>query len=153
MDASAVNISMIGGSTVTNSNVAQNFSLTIKYGSNKIIINTIDDHYRFTAPEGALPCEVYNFSVTAAYVGGTYSGPDCGAKSEVIGRMLPSLPDIQQLEASLNYSLLKNDSNIKLLVSFMVGYKHFLIKNLSCLHACSKPHIAMIILLKIIQWW
>ena len=78
-------------------------------------------HFNFTAPDSAPPCEIYNFSVTATYVGATYTGPDCGVNNQVDGRMLPSLPDIQPLEASLNYSLIKNDSNITLLVSFMVS--------------------------------
>ena len=33
-----------------------------------------EPYYLFTAPEGAPPCEVYNFSVTATYVGATYTG-------------------------------------------------------------------------------
>jgi hypothetical protein len=56
----------------------------------------------FTAPEGAPPCEVYNFSATATYIGTIYTGAGCSAPSPVISTMLPSLPD---LELSLNYSL------------------------------------------------
>ena len=44
----------------------------------------------FTAPEGAPPCEVYNFSVTATYAGATCTSP-------VLNIMIPSLPDIKYL--------------------------------------------------------
>ncbi len=61
----------------------------------------------FTAPEGAPPCEVYNFSVTATYVGATYTGAGCSATSPVVSSMFPSLPDQRILELSVNYSLEK----------------------------------------------
>ena len=78
--------------------------------------------YVFTAPEGAPPCEVYNFSVTATYVGATYTGAGCSVPSPVLSRMLPSLPDISRLESSVEYSLEKHsDSSIALNVSFMVS--------------------------------
>ena len=51
-------------------------------------------YYGFTAPEGAPPCEIYNFSVTATYVGATYTGAGCSVPSPVLSRMLPSLPNI-----------------------------------------------------------
>ena len=42
-----------------------------------------DPYYAFTAPEGAPPCEVYNFSVTATYDidGVTYTGAGCSVQS------------------------------------------------------------------------
>ena len=78
--------------------------------------------YVFTAPEGAPPCEVYNFSVTATYVGATYTGAGCSVPSPVLSRMLPSLPGINRLEFSVEYSVEKHsDSSIALNVSFMVS--------------------------------
>ena len=77
-------------------------------------------YFTFTAPEGAPPCEVYNFSVTATYdiVGATYTGAGCSVPSPVLSRMLPSLPNVTKLESSLDYSLeLKSGGiTLKLLV-------------------------------------
>ena len=80
----------------------------------------------FTAPEGAPPCEVYNFSVTATYVGATYTGVGCRVPSPVLSKMLPSLPNITTLEYSLNYSLEKQSSGTVNLRLFMVSnlFKH-----------------------------
>ena len=61
--------------------------------------------FPFTAPPNAPPCEVYNFSVTATPVGATYTGDGCSVPSPVLSRMLPSLPDIMQLESAINCSL------------------------------------------------
>ena len=64
-------------------------------------------YFTFTAPEGAPPCEVYNFSITATYdiVGATYTGAGCSVPSPVLSRMLPSLPNVTKLEYSLDYCL------------------------------------------------
>ena len=74
----------------------------------------------FTAPKGAPPCEVYNFSVTATYVGATYTGDGCSVLSPVLSRMLPSLPDIHNLESSLNSSLQKTSKSVTLQTTFLV---------------------------------
>ena len=73
----------------------------------------------FTAPEGAPPCEVYNFSITAINdtVGITYAGAGC---SQVLSTMIPSPPNISRLEASLSYSLEKRLGKVFLNVSFQV---------------------------------
>ena len=72
----------------------------------------------FTAPDNAPPCEVYNFSVTATPVGATYTGDGCRVPSPVLSRMLPSLPDRDELNKSLDYSLEKvNDNRVTLRVS------------------------------------
>ena len=84
--------------TVTSSGIlSQSFPLDTPYLS----------YFTFTAPEGAPPCEVYNFSVTATYdiVGATYTGAGCSVPSPVLSRMLPSLPNVTKLESSLDYSL------------------------------------------------
>ena len=105
VDTNVVNVTWSRGSTVTNLNVTQNFIISIYYGSNRTVINTTESHYSFTAPEGAPPCEIYNFSVTATYVGATYSGTGCSEPSPVLSRMLPSLPNSERLNSSLTYNL------------------------------------------------
>ena len=76
----------------------------------------------FTAPEGAPPCEVYNFSISATYVCANYTGDGCTVPSPVISRMLPSLPDVEALNTSLTYSLIKNDGKVILNASFVVSF-------------------------------
>jgi hypothetical protein len=79
------------------------FSLTVSNRStSNDIPGLIEPYYDFFAPEGAPPCEVYNFSVTATYVGDIYTGAGCRVPSPVLTRILPSLPDISQLESSLD---------------------------------------------------
>ena len=78
-------------------------------------------YFVFTAPENAPICEVYNFSVTATYVGATYSGAGCSVPSPVLSTMLPSLPDIESLERSINYTVKKESGTVYLLVSFQVS--------------------------------
>ena len=89
-----------------------------------ITMSLLQSNYVFTAPDNAPPCEVYNFSVTATPVGATYTGDGCttSVSSPVLSRMLPSLPDISMLEASLKHSLEKLQSGKFLLdVSFTVS--------------------------------
>ena len=117
VDISAVNISWSGLSAENQLNVAQNSILTITHG---LVYNTTEHHYSFTAPEGAPPCEVYNFSITATYVGAIYTGAGCSVPSPVISRMLPSLPNIERMNASLMYSLVVIHGNLNLNVSFEV---------------------------------
>ena len=106
------------------SSVNQTYSLTVSHGSHSKTLPLRQPHYYFTAPEGAPPCEVYNFSVTATYdiVGATYTGADCSVPSPVLSSMLPSLPNITKLESSLDYSLEINSSGgVAMRVSFMVS--------------------------------
>ena len=79
-------------------------------------------HHIFTAPRGAPPCDVYNFSVTATYVGATYTGTGCysSESSPVLSTMLPSLPNISQLESSLEYELKKEATELVLRISYEV---------------------------------
>ena len=105
------------------SNVMQTFSLTISHGSHTKTISLNERYYHFTAPEGAPPCEVYNFSVTAMYVGATYTGAGCSIPSSEFSRILPSPPDISGLEFSLNYSLTKQpNGRVTLRVDFLVSF-------------------------------
>ena len=97
---------------------AQNFLLTISHGSSSETMSLHESYYHFTAPEGAPPCEVYNFSVTATYVGATYTGAGCSAPSNANTIMLPSLPNIGRLESSLMYSLVQQSEQFILNISF-----------------------------------
>ena len=83
-----------------------------------------DTNIIFTAPEGAPLCEVYNFSVTATYdiIGTTYTGMGCSISSSVLSTMLPTLPKIDKLEPTLNYSLEKALNRIILTTNFQVWY-------------------------------
>ena len=99
---------------------AQIFLLTIGHGSTSDTMSLNESYYYFTAPEGAPPCEVYNFSVTATSVGATYTGAGCSVPSPVLSTMLPSLPNISRLESSLNYVLQKQSTAFVIEVSFEV---------------------------------
>ena len=71
------------------------YTLTINSNTDQPQILYLNQtYYVFTALEGAPPCVIYNFSVTATYIGATYTGADCSVPSPVINRMLPSLPNI-----------------------------------------------------------
>ena len=104
---------------------AQIFWLIISHGSSSDDVSLNESHYHFTAPEGAPPCEVYNFSVTATYVGATYTGAGCSVPSRVFSTMLPSLPSIDRLESSLNFVLSKKSGGLSLLVSFEVSAHNY----------------------------
>ena len=85
----------------------QTFYLAISYGSVSQVIHLSESYYYFTAPEDPPPCLVYNFSVTATYIGATYTGAGCSVPSPVISTMLPSLTDVDQVQSSLSYLLTK----------------------------------------------
>ena len=79
-------------------------------------------YYNFIAPENTPPCEVYNFSISATYVGATYTGAGCSVPSPVLSRTLPSLPVISELEASIGYSIIKqSDGIVSVTVNFHVS--------------------------------
>ncbi len=102
---------------------AQSFLLTISNeSSNNILSASLNESYfHFTAREGAPPCEVYNFSVTATYVGANYTGAGCSVPS-IVHTMLPSLPNIGRLESSLRlmYSLVQQSEQFILNILFEV---------------------------------
>ena len=81
------------------------------------ILNLNQTYYVFTALEGAPPCKIYNFSVTAIYIGATYTGAGCSVPSPVISRMLPSLPNI----GPAIFNLEKQSTGITLSSSFEVN--------------------------------
>lgn len=91
--------------------VKQIYSLSVKSSnSNTQSFQLNDTRYIFTAPQGSDPCNVYNFSVTATYDGAIYTGAGCSEPSEIYSMMLPSLPDIENIESTLNYSVEKRSS-------------------------------------------
>ena len=99
----------------------QSFSLTVSSASSIQDISGLNkSYYHFTAPEGAPPCEIYNFSVTATHVGVAYTGAGCSVLSPVLSTMLPSLPNVNQLESSLIYVLEKQSTGFVVEVSFEV---------------------------------
>ena len=101
---------MTGGINITWYNGSETrirtFSLTVNYGSSSQVIPLNESYYLFTAPDSAPPCEVYNFSVTATYIG-AYTGAGCSVSSPVLSIMLPPLPDIDHVKSSLSYFLTK----------------------------------------------
>ena len=101
---------------------AQIFLLTISHGFSSEIMSLNESYYHFIAPEGAPPCEVYNFSVTATYVGATYTGAGCSVPSIANTIMLPSLPNIGKLESSIMYSLVQQSGKFILNLTFEVSY-------------------------------
>ena len=95
-------------------------------------------HFVFNAPEGAPPCEVYNFSVIATYVGATYTGAGCSVLSPVLSRMLPSLPDKMRFESSLKHSLEKHNSSISLKISIKVFCTIIIRPSIILIYNCSQ---------------
>ena len=119
MDAGVSSVNLTWDLSV--GDVAQIFLLMISNGSSSDIMSLNESYYHFTAPEGAPPCEVYNFSVTATYVGATYTGAGCSVASIVDNMMLPSLPNKGRLESSLMYSLVQTSKRFILNISFEVS--------------------------------
>ena len=118
----SINLTWSQESTLEVDAPRQLFSLKINYGSNIRVVSLNESYYNFIAPEGAPPCQVYNFSITATYIGATYTGAGCSVPSPVINTMLPSLPDTNQVESSLSYLLTKQpDGNLMLHVSLSVS--------------------------------
>ena len=84
------------------------YNLSISYGSSRQDISLNESTYLFTAPEGALPCEVYNFSVTATYVGATYNGAGYIVHSEALYLRNPLGTDEFWTEVNLLGELILN---------------------------------------------
>ena len=102
-------------------NAALRLLLRINKGSHSPEISLLNEsYYYFTAPEGAPPCEMYNFSVTATYAGATYTGAGCSVPSPMLSTVLPSLPNISRLDSSLDYVLTKQITGFALSISFEV---------------------------------
>ena len=109
-------------SPLSSHNTQQQYTLSVASDNTELqTVQSLKPFYVFTAPEDAPPCEVYNFSVTATYVGATYTGAGCSVPSPVISKMLFSLPDITGLESSISFSLEKLSTGITLTTSFDVS--------------------------------
>ena len=134
MSENRINLTWSQESSVGPGDSAQIFSLTISHGSSSQVISLNGSYYYFTAPEGAPPCEVYNFSVTATYVGATYTGAGCSVPSPVLSRMLPSLPDVERLESSLTYHLVQQAGVFTLNVTFEVSCHILICCTISYVH-------------------
>ena len=106
VDIQSINVSWSFSDTIS-SQMDENLIYTLSSLTSGAILQLSDTYHVFTAPDSAPPCEVYNFSVIATPVGATYIGDGCSVPSPVLSRMLPSLPDIDKLESSLNYSIMK----------------------------------------------
>ena len=103
-----------------------NYILTVSSVNTQLFSFLVEEtYYEFTAPKRAPACEVYNFSVTATYVGANYTGAGCSEPSPVIGRMLPSLPNVVNLESSLNYKLEKKTNGTTQLSLELVIVRYF----------------------------
>lgn len=113
-------------------NIHETYTLTVM--TNDIqpqILERNETNYVFNAPEGAPPCQVYSFSVTANLVANTatYTGAGCSVPSEPISTMLPTLPNISRMESSVGYVLKKRFTmEFELRVSFMVRNYNYSIK-------------------------
>ncbi len=92
--------------TVTNLNSSSSQPL--------VITNNTTQHYNFTMEGNPSSCDVYAFQITAL------NGAGASDSSEIITRSLPSLPDISQVEDSLQHSLVNTEDGIKLNVTFNV---------------------------------
>ena len=105
--------------------IYETYVLTVMSGDTQPqVFHQNETSFVYNAPKGSPPCEFYNFSVTANYVGTmtTYTGADCNVHSKVFNIMLPSLPDIGRMESSLDYILeKKSPAGFELRVSFMVS--------------------------------
>jgi hypothetical protein len=100
----------------------ENINLTVVNMVNQKWTFQLQNPYRiFTAPEGASPCEIYSFKMSHTYVGAAYTGAGCGVSSPVLSIMLPSLPGINRLQSSHNYSLEKLTRQLVLTVYFQVS--------------------------------
>ena len=91
------------------------------------IFTTREPYLHFTAPKGAPPCEVYNFSVTATYVGATYTGAGCSVPSPVLSTMLPSLPLIGNVQS---YSIEKQGAGEAVLTVYFEVILYLIIVSL-----------------------
>ncbi len=118
LSVTAVNSLRVEWSSPIIEGVNQQFILTVTNSSISqplVIPNITTQHYNFTMEGDPSSCDVYTFQITALN--------DAGASdpSEIITRSLPSLPDISQVEDSLQHSLVNTEDGITLNVTFDVS--------------------------------
>ena len=98
----------------------QTYTLSVKSPSIEQTLLELDEPFYLFTADGAPPCEVYNFSVSATYVGANYTGDGCASHSPVLSTMLPSLPEVEMMESSINYILNQKSGKVILSVSYKV---------------------------------
>ena len=126
MFTNAINITWSSKTSAETSEYS--FLLTINSSSisspmTLVLHNTL---YLFTASEHVPPCEVYNFSVTATHVGATYTGAGCSVSSPVLSTMLLSVPDIDKMEQTIQFTLAKLSGELIFNISYEVSTKNLL---------------------------
>jgi hypothetical protein len=83
---------------------------------------SLESSFLFIASDDAPPCEVYGFNATFDSVGATALTSGVAGCSVVFSRMIPSLPNKQGLESSLNYSIEREDANtVSIVISIKVS--------------------------------
>ena len=97
----------------------ESYTLTVNSENTRPQLHkSLESSFLFTAPDDAPPCEVYKFTATFDSIGAS-TGVGCSA---MLSRMLPSLPNKQGLESSLNYSTEREDDNtVSIVVSIKVS--------------------------------
>ena len=137
----SVNVTWSSLPSLVDPKPTQKYTLTVKSRSFGVQTHQLyKQYYLFTAPVGAPPCEVYNFSVSATYgvIGATYTGDGCSEPGPVFSMMLPSRPNIAMLESSLSTALeIDPSGGVLLRVSFKVSCCCLVLPHCSLL--CAPP--------------
>ena len=113
-------------SQIVNQPLNQTYTVVVNSTSKQLILSTIETHIVFNTSAVVPKCEVYNFSVTGLYdtIGTTYTGDGCSVPSLLLNQMIPSEPDINTLESSLSYELIKESiGGVSLAVTIKVSCK------------------------------
>ena len=101
-----------------------NYTLTITNlndsSSEPIVVTGIQEQYFIFNGSSSASCDTYSFQVTALNAAGA------GNPSEVITWSPSLLPDISQVEESLNHSLMVTSQGIQLTTRFQVSLYHYL---------------------------
>ena len=115
---------------IVNQPLNQTYTLVVNSSSNQLILGSKKTHIVFNTSAIAPKCEVYNFSVTGLYntIGTTYTGEGCSVPSHLLNQMIPSELDINTLESSISYELIKESiGRVSLTVAFKVRCKIIII--------------------------
>ena len=111
-------------SPIVNQAINQTYTVVANSSSNQLIFSTKETHLIFNSSAIAPKCEVFNFSVTGLYdtVSTPYTGDSCSVLSHLLNQMIQSELDINTLESSLSYELIKESiGRVSLTVVFKVS--------------------------------
>ena len=111
-------------SPIVNQAINQAYTVVANSSSNQLIFSTKETHLIFNSSAITPKCEVFNFSVTGLYdtVSTPYTGDSCSVPSHLLNQMIPSELDINTLESSLSYELIKESiGRVSLTVIFKVS--------------------------------